>query len=120
MINLFKLFKKKHNKKHKVPFFAYNRYIKHPSYSFKKDKNNEYWNLTITKATHTDGKENLKLLKNPDPLKPDVPAHIVREINKNKYRSFRFGDPRFKWEFSNNDKKKVKKLIKELKRNETR
>lgn len=120
MISLFKLFKKKDKKKHKVPFFAYNRYTKHPSYSFKKDKNKEYWNLTITKAPITDGKENLKLERNPNLNRQDIKAYIVKEIYKNKYRSFRFGDSRYKWNFIKKDKKRVKKLIKELKRKEKR
>ena len=120
MINLFKLFKRKHKKKHKVPFFAYNRYTKHPSYSFKKDKNKEYWNLTITKASSTDGKENLNLENNPNLNRQDIKAYIVKEIYKNKYRVFRFGDPKFKWKFSKYDKKRVKKLIKEMELKEKR
>ena len=120
MINLFKLFKKKHKKKHKVPFFAYNRYTKHPSYSFKKDKNKEYWNLTITKASITDGKENLKLERNPNLSRQDIKAYIVKELNKNKYRTFRFGDSKYKWKFIKKDNKRVKKLIKELKQKEKR
>ena len=120
MINLFKLFKKKHKKKHKVPFFAYNRYTKHPSYVFEKNKTDEYLNLLITESKYTDRKRNLKLYKNPDPWNRDKPAHIVKEIRKNSYKVFGFGNKTRKWNFIKNDKKRVKKLIKELKQKEKR
>lgn len=119
MINLFNSIKKKYRRK-KKKFFAFNRYLKHPSYVFDKNRNDEYLNLLITEAEYTDRKKNMKLSRNPDPLNPDKPAHIVREINKNEYRVFSFGNKSRKWKFDKKDKKKVNKLIKELKQKEKR
>lgn len=62
MANLFRLFKRKHKKKNKVPFFAYNARRKHPSYAFKKTKDDKYYNFLLSTGSE---KEKYKQLLTP-------------------------------------------------------
>ena len=84
----------------------------HPTYIFDKDDGAFYY-IGLTHSSETDGIVNILLDKNPNPLDP-TPSYIRPFVDKT--TSNKLGRKQKGWKFSDSDKGKVNRVIKEHKK----
>ena len=87
--------------------FRKNKRIKHPTYVIDKH-GNLYKYIGITHSRKTNGEDNIPLIKNPNP-KDNRSAYIRPRVENDDCRNF--GRGYNDWQFSEEDKKTVRKII---------
>lgn len=98
--------------KFRIPFFAFNKRRKHPSYVFK-EKDGKYHNLLITHSKEDKKRRNIPLYRNPNP-DDNSKAYIHNKVYVDPKNSF---DRVFSyWKFHSFDKRKIKRIKKNKKK----